>query len=224
MRAAVVFDLDGTLVDSIGDIANAANRMLNEIGTDPLPLNVIQRFVGNGLPKLVERVMGHCDLPMARHAELTRITLAQYNAAASETTRPYPGIPEALTQLRDMGCVLGVCTNKPEAPARHILEAMDLTQHFDAVLGGDTLPTRKPDPVHLHSSFNALSDEGPRLFVGDSEVDAETSQRAQIPFLLFSGGYRKTPLEQIPHTISYDAASELPALVTQMVKQMEQHV
>lgn len=221
MKAAIVFDLDGTLVDSIGDLANAANRMLADVGKSPLPQAVIQRFVGNGLPKLVERVMHHCDLPINRHAELTQMTLAHYNDAASDTTRPYPGIPEALTGLLDMGCILGICTNKPEAPARHVLEALDLSRFFSAVIGGDTLATRKPDPAHLITSFDALAAHGPRLFVGDSEVDAETSARARIPFLLFTEGYRKTPISEIPHTSIYGAAVELPSLVARMLEGKE---
>ncbi|WP_299639122.1 phosphoglycolate phosphatase [uncultured Ruegeria sp.] len=218
MTAAVVFDLDGTLVDSLGDLAAAANRTLDDVGHDPLSHDVIKGFVGNGLPKLVERMIRHCGLPLDRHAELTQLTLKHYNAAVSETTVPYPGIAEALVALRQMGCALGVCTNKPEAPARHVLEALDLSQYFDVVLGGDSLSTRKPDPKHLFASFDALQVSGPRLFVGDSEVDAETAARAKIPFLLFTEGYRKTPVAEIPHTVAYCASQDLPALVAELIK------
>ena len=216
MNTAIVFDLDGTLVDSIGDLAGAANKMLTDVGRDPLPLDAIKRFVGNGLPKLVERVLQHCDLPMDRHNELTQLTLSHYNAAASDTTVPYPGVPEALSYLLASGCVLGVCTNKPEAPARHVLDALDLSQYFDAVLGGDTMNIRKPDPAHLIASFEALPRHNKRLFVGDSEVDAETSARAEIPFLLFTEGYRKSPVAEIPNQVSYRSAAELPALVERL--------
>jgi len=217
MKPAIVFDLDGTLVDSIGDLAAATNRMLGNVDHAPLPLEVIKRFVGNGLPKLVERVINHCDLPMDRHAELSKMTLTHYNAASSATSRPYPGIPEALVQLRDMGCALGVCTNKPESAALHLLKALGLDQYFVAVLGGDSLPVRKPDPAHLHASFDALSAAGPRLFVGDSEVDAETAARAEVPFLLFTEGYRKSPVAEIHHDIAYSTAAELPSAVTELL-------
>ncbi|NOD75791.1 MULTISPECIES: phosphoglycolate phosphatase [unclassified Ruegeria] len=214
MTATVVFDLDGTLVDSLGDLAAATNRMLDDTGQDPLSFEIIKGFVGNGLPKLVERVIRHCGLSMDRHAELAQLTLKHYNAAASETTVPYPGVPAALERLQQMGCVLGVCTNKPEAPARHVLEALNLSQFFDVVLGGDSLQTRKPDPQHLFASFDALNGSGPRIFVGDSEVDAETAVRAKVPFLLFTEGYRKSPVQDIPHDIAYEAATDLPAHVT----------
>lgn len=212
-----MFDLDGTLVDSLPDIAAAANRMLQDAGVAPLPQDQIKQFVGNGLPKLVERVILHCDLPMDMHSDLTQQTLAYYNAASSEKTVVYPGVLQAIENLREMGCVLGVCTNKPEAPARHVLEALGLAQHFDAVLGGDSLPTRKPDPAHLEASFAAVTPVGPRIFVGDSEVDAETARRAQVPFLLFTEGYRKSPIDRIPRTSCYSDSLKLPGLVTRVL-------
>ncbi len=213
-----MFDLDGTLVDSLPDLAAATNRMLEDTGTAPLSQDQIKQFVGNGLLNLVERVIRHCDLSMDRHAELAKATLAHYNAASTAQTVVYNGVPEALQQLRDMGCVMGVCTNKNEAPARHVLEALGLAAYFDTVIGGDSLHTRKPDPAHLEASFAAVTSAGPQIFVGDSEVDAETAQRAGVPFLLFSDGYRKSPVTEIPHTHSYDQSSELPALVRSLIR------
>jgi phosphoglycolate phosphatase len=221
MSATIMFDLDGTLVDSLPDIAAATNRMLQDNDVAALPREQIQQFVGNGLPKLVERVILHCDLSVENHADLTQQTLEYYNAASSDQTVVYPGVVQALEQLRDIGCVLGVCTNKPEAPAHHVLEAMDLAHHFDGVLGGDSLHTRKPDPTHLQASFAAVTPAGPHLFVGDSEVDAETAQSAQVPFLLFTEGYRKSPVAEIPHTASYDDSSKLPTLVIQVLNSLE---
>ncbi|WP_170587855.1 phosphoglycolate phosphatase [Ruegeria arenilitoris] len=212
MTAAIVFDLDGTLVDSLADIAAAANRMLADQGHAPLPEETIQGFVGNGLPKLVERVILHCGLNIERHSELTQVTLNQYSQASSAMTRPYPGVKDALQRLRAADIALGVCTNKPEAPARHILEVLDLAQFFDVVIGGDTLKSRKPDPAHLSATFEALGTNDARVFVGDSEVDAETAQRAQVPFLLYSEGYRKSPVSELPHLASFDDFARLPDL------------
>lgn len=217
MTTAIVFDLDGTLVDSLADIAAAANRMLTDQNIPPLPEATIRGFVGNGLPKLVERVMSQCEISLERHAELTKATLAHYNNASSARTRPYSGVKQALGALQMAGIPLGVCTNKPEAPARHILEALNLAKFFDVVIGGDTLDIRKPDPVHLFSAFEALGSNPDRLFVGDSEVDAETARRAQVPFLLFSEGYRKSPVSEIPHLTSFDDFAHLPDLVHRVI-------
>ncbi len=218
MSAVVVFDLDGTLVDSVEDLAAAVNRMLADEGLTALPRDTIQTFVGNGLPKLVERAMVHCGLSPDRHPDLTRATLQYYNAAPTQETTVYPGVVTALEQLRDMCCAMGVCTNKPEALARHVLDAFDLSRFFDSVVGGDTLPTRKPDPAHLNACFKALPAVGPAIYVGDSEVDAETAARAGVPFLLYSQGYRKSPLAEIPHLAAYDQSADLPDLVQQILR------
>ncbi len=213
MTAAVVFDLDGTLVDSLADLSGAVNKMLADESLDPLPDDTIRGFVGNGLPKLVERVIHHCALPPQQHKRLTQATLTHYNAATCVNTTVYPGVIQALTELTEMGCVLGVCTNKPEAPARHVLSTLNLSGYFQTVIGGDSLKSRKPDPMHLHACFKELPQVGPRIFVGDSEVDAETAERAGVPFLLFSEGYRKSPVSEIPNSIAYADSAEIPSLV-----------
>lgn len=210
--AIVVFDLDGTLIDSAPDIRAAANRMLAEQGIAPLDLPTIVSFIGNGLPKLVERVMARTGLDMARHEELTAVTLAHYNAAATDLTRPYPGVVDALEVLQAAGHVLALCTNKPEAPARLILRNLRLERYFNGVVGGDTLDVKKPDPAPLLHIIRRLGD-GPAIYVGDSEVDAETAQRAGVRFALFSQGYRKTPVEAIPHDDLFDDFTALPGIV-----------
>ncbi len=219
MAAVVVFDLDGTLIDSLADLAAAVNRMLHDQGHPSLPQDTIRGFVGNGLPKLVERAMTHCGLEPTLHKDLTQLTLKHYNAGACDQTVVYPGVIQALDELRDMGCALGVCTNKPEAPARHVLGELGLLPYFNTVFGGDTLDIRKPDPEHLHACFKTLQAAGPQIFVGDSEVDAETAQRAQVPFLLFEQGYRKSPVSDMPYTLSYDNSTALPALVRKILTQ-----
>ncbi|WP_425045160.1 phosphoglycolate phosphatase [Primorskyibacter sp. S87] len=211
-RGNIVFDLDGTLVDSAPDIQAAVNRMLEGVGAELLDIATTVSFIGNGLPKLVERTIRARGLPIERHAELTRVTLAHYNRAATEATRPYAGVAEALTRLKAEGYSLGICTNKPKAPARSVLAGLDLSGFFDVVIGGDTLSTRKPDPAMLNVAFDALPN-GAGVYVGDSEVDAETAHRAGIPFLLFTEGYRKSAVEELPHQARFAEFTALPALV-----------
>lgn len=211
--ARIVFDLDGTLVDSVGEIHAAVSRMLDEVGGATLDLATVTGFVGNGLPKLVERVIGATGLDMERHAELTDRVLAHFNALGGSMTAPYPGVLAAMDRLRETGHRLAICTNKPEAPARHILEKLGF-DHFDAVIGGDTLASRKPDPEMLWAAAQALG-EGPLIYVGDSDVDAETAERARVPFLLFKQGYRKSPVEALYHTASFDRFDDLHDLVAE---------
>lgn len=211
---SIVFDLDGTLVDSAPDIQAAANRMLAAQGLDPLDLPTIISFVGNGLPKLVERVMRVRGLARERHGELTQVTLDFYSRASADPTRPYPNVIKALETLSGAGFALGVCTNKPEAPARDILRALDIERFFGVVVGGDSLAVKKPDPAPLHRAFEALGHDA-RLYVGDSEIDAETAERAGVDFALFTEGYRKRPMEALTHAFRFDDFAALPGFAMQ---------
>lgn len=208
----LIFDLDGTLVDSAPDIRAAVNLMLAGEGLGPLDLPTVTGFVGNGMPKLVERVMAAKGIDPARHKALTQVTLDHYNAAPSALTRPYPGVPQALAALETAGHPLAVCTNKPEAPARAILADLGLAQHFPVIVGGDTLPVRKPDPAPALACIKALGG-GTAAFIGDSEVDAETAAAAGLPFYLFTEGYRKSPVSALPHRAAFSDFTALPGLI-----------
>lgn len=208
-RGAIVFDLDGTLVDSVPDLAAAANAMLAEAGYSTLDLPTITSFVGHGIPNLVRRIITELRIPPAREAELQASMLAHYLAHPADRTRPYPHVPETLQALRKQGFALGICTNKMREPAMAILHALDLALFFDVVIGGDSLPQRKPDPAPLHAAFAALSAPA-LLYVGDSEVDAETAVAAKLPFALFTRGYRKTPVEDLSHEFAFDDYTSLP--------------
>lgn len=215
MTVHLVFDLDGTLVDSAPDIHAAVARMLADQGRPPLDLATVTSFVGNGLPKLVERVITHTGMDPADHPRLTKATLDHYTAASSELTRPYPGVVKALTKLQESGHKMALCTNKPLQPAREILQSLGLEHFFSNVIGGDSLPVTKPDPAPLHASVAALGG-GPTLYVGDSEVDAATALAAQVPFVLFTEGYRKSPVADLPHAASFARFDDLPALVARL--------
>lgn len=212
IRAAIVLDLDGTLIDSAPDIHAAAARMLGEFGHAPLPLAQVQGFIGNGAPKLVARVMATVGADAGDHATWFARFLHHYEADPATLTRPYPGVPEALEALSAAGHAMGLCTNKPEAPARAILAQLGIDRHFAAVVGGDTLGVTKPDPRPLAHLLAALP-QGPRLYVGDSEVDAETARAAGVPFALFTEGYRKSPVSALPHDMAFSHFGDLPALV-----------
>ena len=210
---AVVFDLDGTLIDSAPDIHAAAARLLAEEGRAPLSLPVIRSFIGNGVPTLIERVIAAAGLDRADHPRLTERFMVFYDAAPADLTRPFPGVPEALNRLADAGFALGLCTNKPESATRGVLSALGLDR-FEVLVCGDSLQVRKPDPSVLDETFRRLGADG--VYVGDSEVDAETAERAVRPFALFTGGYRKTPVEAIRHDRNFADFAELPAIAMAM--------
>ena len=209
-RTAVVFDLDGTLIDSAPDLARAANAVLAEAGQAPLGLAEVVSFIGNGVPRLVELVAKARGL--TNGPELVDRFMTHYNAAPVGLTRPYPGAVAALEALRAAGHKMAICTNKPEAPAREILAALELEGFFDAVLGGDSLAARKPDPRPLTHVIAELGAER-AVYVGDSEVDAETADRAGVPFLLFTEGYRKGPADAMVQHAAFSDFAALAGLV-----------
>ncbi len=210
LMARIVFDLDGTLIDSAPDIQGVANGVLASHGAG-ISLAETREFIGNGVDVFVTRMRAAKDLPDALHADFVAEFKRGYLTAFS-LTQVYAGVVEALETLEQAGHSIGICTNKPLAPCNAVLDHLDLTRFFRTIVGGDTLSVSKPDPAPLNAAFDALGD-GPRIYAGDSEVDAETAQRAGVPFLLFSEGYRKTPVAAIPHDTAFSSYAALPALI-----------
>lgn len=211
----IVFDLDGTLVDSAADLTAAVNAMLADFGCGPpLPLPDVRRMIGDGVAMLVARALAarHCE--RADPIEAERIFMRHYESAATSLTMPFPGVPAALQALRAAGIPLAVCTNKPAAISAGILESLGLARYFARVIGGDSLPFRKPDArvlLALLEAFAARPESS--LLVGDSEVDATTARSAGVPFVLMKNGYRRGPAEAIPCIAALASFDELPALV-----------
>ncbi|WP_010138149.1 HAD-IA family hydrolase [Oceanicola sp. S124] len=193
--ARIVFDLDGTLIDSAPDVQGIANALLADPaltrpGARPLSLPETRRFMGEGVAVFVDRMIASRALDAGRRETIVARFLALYEDAVA-LTRPYPGAAEMLRQLASQGHQLGLCTNKPVAPARAVLRHLDMEAPFTAIVGGDTLDCRKPDPAPLRATFDRLGPDGPMVYIGDSETDAECALRADVPFLLFTEGYRK---------------------------------
>ncbi|MEM7508498.1 MAG: HAD-IA family hydrolase [Pseudomonadota bacterium] len=203
---AVIFDLDGTLVDSVADLHVATNLMLRDAGLAPLSEVETRGFVGNGVGALTRRALAHrgsADDPAPHAARL----IEHYAAAPAARTRPYPGVREMLAGL---SLPIGICTNKPEAQTRQVLRALELEDMFDVVVGGDTLPVLKPDPAPLRHAMAALGAPGKgTLFVGDSEVDEATAKTVDVSFALFSGGYRKRPVAEFSADLAFDDFASL---------------
>lgn len=214
---AVLFDLDGTLAHSAPDLHAAGNALLDERGLPPIDLPALIGFVGEGVPKLVARILAHHGAD-ADPSAIDRFR-DLYDAEGHARTALYPGVAEALMVLRGRGLRLGVCTNKPERPARELLGLLGAADWFDAVVGGDTLPVRKPDAAPLRLAAERCdADTDSCLYVGDSETDALTAKNAGAPFLLFTNGYRKAPVAEIPHRAAFQAFADLPALVNDIAQ------
>ena len=216
----IVFDLDGTLIDSAPDIHAAGLNALTAEGLPPVTAEQTRSFIGNGSSVFIARLevatTGQ-SLP-ERHARMLARFLKVYETTHDQT-RPYPGVPETLEALRVAGWQLGLCTNKPIAPARAVLAHLGWGKVFASVIGGDSLAVIKPDPAPLRAVIEALG-AGPVVYVGDSEVDAATAQAASVPFALFKLGYRKTPVSAIPHARAFDNFLDLPDIAARLAREM----
>ncbi|MGR3375530.1 phosphoglycolate phosphatase [Salipiger abyssi] len=209
----IVFDLDGTLIDSAPDLHLAANLVLRDEGLPEISFAQARSFIGKGAGVLISRVMeavGLGDDP-AEHARLLAKFMTHYEGEPAHTL-VYPGVMDALARLEAMGCVMGLCTNKPGEPTAIALRHFGFDRFLGKVASADTLPRRKPDPAPLLHVMRDLGAET-ALYVGDSEVDAETAERAGLPFALYTEGYRKTPVAELYHSYLFDHFDQLPDLV-----------
>ena len=213
-RASIVFDLDGTLIDSAKDIQWVANTALSKIGVTPISYEETVSFIGEGAPLFVKKMISARSVETAQHDFLLEQFLKFYEEAV-QFSKPYDNVVAVLGMLQ-ANHNLGICTNKPFKPALKILRHLKLDHFFKCVTGGDNPLARKPDPRPLLKTSESVGD-GPCIYIGDSEVDAETAKRANVPFLLFSEGYRKPPLEKIPHTFQFSSFKELPELIEKVL-------
>ena len=187
---AVVFDLDGTLVDTALDIAAALDRLLVELGHRAVGVDVARGLIGGGARALVERGLAAAGAPAPGDPDaLARRWLDIYEAGICENSRPYPGVDQTLTRLARAGARLAVCTNKADRSALRLLDALGLSGHFTAIVGGD-VPRRKPDPAHLRAALGRIgAREDEAVLVGDSDTDAATARDAGVAFIAVSYGY-----------------------------------
>jgi phosphoglycolate phosphatase len=192
--AVLVFDLDGTLIDSRQDITTAINRMRDGYGLPPLALREVVTMVGEGARVLIERAVGR-ELPATEIDPALRRYLAYYDEVLLATTRPYPGVPEMLAELA-AAYPLALLSNKGEKASRRILEGLGLAPLFRLILGGDSLPSRKPDPAGLRLTAERLGvPVADLMLIGDTAIDAETTRAAGSLFGLVEWGFPRPPAQ-----------------------------
>lgn len=201
-----IFDLDGTLIHSAPDIQAAINAALKAANRAPLDLPTVISFIGNGVEKLVERSLratgSCCD-------ELQTETLAHfmdaYNADPFSRTKPYPGVLACLETLCAGGKKLAICTNKPAGAAKTICDALEITAYFDQIAGAEPGNPKKPDPTSLERVIKSLcARKSTSVYIGDSTVDQATAHNANVPFVLFSGGYLNADLSAPRPILTFD--------------------
>lgn len=192
---AIIFDLDGTLINSAPDIQFASNAALRTINRDPLDIETIISFIGNGSEVLVDRFVeftGGGSETLKRKVFTTFMNVYEENVTT--LTKPYPGVIDALSGFKARGIKLGICTNKPNDLANKICVNLDIAKYFDVIVGARACKPKKPDTYLLETCVNALKCKPDEVrYVGDSTIDFDTAMNASIKFYLFSGGYLNKP-------------------------------
>jgi len=185
-RRVLVFDLDGTLIDSAPDLAQAVNALLAELGKPPLAEKAIRPMIGDGSRLLLSRALAASGIEGPPDA-FERF-MVHYLAFIADKTVVYPGVLETLAALEAQGHPLGVCTNKPFKPTERVLEAFGLARFFGAVIGGDSMKQRKPEPEPLLATIAKLGG-GAAAMVGDSANDMLCARAAKVPGILIPSDY-----------------------------------
>lgn len=199
-RLTVVFDLDGTLVDTAPDLADTLNVMLRREGIPELPYEAARNAVGGGARKMIER--GLAEAGKAAPDDLVQRMfegfIAHYSEHIADRSRPFPGLDGALRALEERGCILAVCTNKLERLSRLLLDALAMTPRFAAICGQDTFGVHKPDPEVLRRTVAAAGGLLQHaVMVGDSITDIDTARAAGIPSIAVDFGYTEIPVRKL---------------------------
>jgi len=218
----IVFDLDGTLVDTAPDLISTLNLVFAGEGLPPVAYDDARRMIGGGARHMIERALiaeGR-NVPSAELDRMFRIFIDHYGAHIADRSRPFPHLENVLQQLAGEGCRLAVCTNKLEWLSRRLLDILNLSRHFAAIGGRDTFGVQKPDPQILRLTIRRASGEVPRaIMIGDSMTDVRTARAANVPVIAVDFGYSEVAPEALNADRLISSFTELPHAITTVLTQ-----
>lgn len=215
--SALIFDFDGTLIESAPEIRHCLNTLLEQYGRPAVTLAAVERMIGNGVAKLVERGFRATGGPPDDFDTALQRFIRIYNEAPIDETPVYAGVPETLARLHAAGHAMAICTNKLYEPTVKILEGLDLMRYFRVVAGGDTFAVRKPDPGHLLGVLERLGvAKEAAIMIGDSPNDIGCAIDAGVRSIAVSYGYSRVPPAELGADILIDRFSDLPAALTRL--------
>jgi phosphoglycolate phosphatase len=209
-KAALVFDLDGTLVDSLPDLRAALNEMLRGLARRELSADEVRRMIGDGTHALVGRALratgGIIDLESAHQRFLDF-----YEAAPTKLSRLYPGVVTTLESLVESGEHLAICTNKQQSATLAVLKGFGIAKYFEVIVGGDVVPFRKPDSRHLLTALEQLrASPNESVMIGDNENDHAAARAAGVAVILMRYGYLRVPPETLAPDAWLDRFADIP--------------
>lgn len=215
----LLFDLDGTLVDSAPDIIAALNRTLNDLGHESVNYHDFRQSAGDGAKNLLERVLEAKNISLTDKQLSGQVDclLEHYHNIMTNNTTLYPGVSKTLYKLKESGISLGICTNRPLSSTTYLLKHFALTDFFSAVLCSDNVTARKPDPRHLQEAMLELN-SSPRttLMIGDTATDIAAAHNANLKVVAVAYGYSKMPAEQLGANAVLQHFGELPQLISSL--------
>jgi phosphoglycolate phosphatase len=215
----LVFDLDGTLIDTAPDLVDTLNVILTREGLPAVPFDTARTMIGGGARMLIERGLAAEGRSCSSDAvdRLYRDFVSHYGDHIADRSRPFPGLEGALDHLAEAGWRFAVCTNKLEGLSRQLLDALGLTQRFDAICGQDTFGVQKPHPDILLRTIRRAGGEPERaIMVGDSANDVHTARAATVPVIGVTFGYTDVPVAQLNPDRIIDDYAQLPSAVTEL--------
>lgn len=197
--ATVIFDLDGTMVDTAPDLVRALNHVMDEDGFPHVPIEDVRAMVGRGSRALLMRGYARCGAALPHDAVSLRVGrfLEAYAADIAARSRPFPGLFEALDALEGDGARAVIATNKPQALTDQLLDALSLRARFVRAVGADAARAKKPDARHLVDAVGPEGDITRAVMVGDSDVDVAAARAAATPVIVMTHGYSETPVERL---------------------------
>ena len=213
--ARVVFDLDGTLVDTAPDLVRALNAVTGGEGLAPISIDLVRNMVGRGARKLIERAFAHDgrSLTDAEAATLTAKFLDIYREEIDVESRPFPHVEDSLDLLDTRGAALSVATNKPTDLAVMLLQRLGMAERFERILGPDAVPAKKPDGAHVLAAAGSDARPDRIVMVGDSETDVAAARNAGCPVIVMSYGYTEfAPAELGADSVLDDCRALVPAI------------
>jgi phosphoglycolate phosphatase len=220
VTSTLIFDLDGTMVDTAPDLAGAMNALLQRFGRDPLPPGEVRDMVGEGARKLMARAWSATGKP-ASEAELDHLFdlfIAHYDDHLTDNSQPFDGLEQVLDLFLTQGFRLAVCTNKSERASRNLLQALDLDHRFAALIGGDTLAHAKPHPAPVHEALKRAGGSVERaVMIGDSKTDIHAARAAGLPVIAVSFGYSREPVATFKPDLLVDRLHDLPVAVARLL-------
>lgn len=213
MTAAVVFDLDGTLADTAGDISESLEAALATMGLPGVDPKAVRLMIGHGPAVLAQRALQHLDVSTERHlvTHLTNAFMGHYAASGNRLSSLFDGVSDCLEELAAMNVAMGVCSNKPHGACRSLLADLGIAKFVGAFQGTTVGMPKKPDPTMLLEVLRSLGTPAEEaLYVGDSDTDVRTARAAGLPVVLVSYGYSDTPADQLGADSVLSSLGQLP--------------